>query len=299
MVSLWISQVGSYEMKTLAYYDGILKDLFQHYRPSLLDDLTGGVAVREVLSAEFPAVQERRADLILLLADGTLLHIEFQSGNHRYMAHRMGIYGLLASMRYGRRIRQAVIYVGEGKMRMSNRLEVGGITVEYRLMDIREVDAREMLRSGGPGDYVLALLAGGGGEILREIVGRANQLKGPDRDRVLMQLAMLAGLRRLSNRLRMEYEAMGIAIDIEKNVILKDIWAKGRAEGKAEGKAEGRAEGEAKGRAEALIGLLRAKFSRVPRWAQERIAKAAPERLDLWTRKTLTAETIEGVIGKR
>jgi hypothetical protein len=105
----------------------------------------------------------------------------------------------------------------------------------------------------------------------------------------------------------MEYEAMGIAIDIEKNVILKDIWNSGRAAGKAEGRAEGEAKGEAKGRAagkaegraQALISLLRAKFNRVPRWAQERIAKATPERLELWTRRTLTAETIEGVIGKR
>ena len=294
-------------MKRRVYYDGILKDLFQYSRLTLLDELTGGVAVQEVLSAEFPLVQERRADLILLLADQTMLHIEFQSGNHRYMAHRMGIYGLLASMRYDRPMRQVVIYLGEGKMRMSNRLVVGRITVEYHLMDIREMDARKMLHSDLPGDYVLALLASGGGEILREIVERANQLKGLDRERVLMQLAMLAGLRRLSNRLRMEYEAMGIAIDIDKNVILKDIWAQGKAEGrvegrvegKAEGRAEGKAEGKAEGRAEALIELLQAKFVRVPKWAQERIAKATPERLASWTRKTLTADSIEDVVGKR
>jgi predicted transposase YdaD len=283
----------------VAYYDAFLKDLFQQVPPSLLDELTGGVAVREVLSAELPLVQERRADLILLLADGSILHIEFQSANHRYMPHRMGIYGLLIAMQYRCPIRQVVIYLGDGKMRMSNRLEVGGIKVEYRLMDIREMDARELLRSSRPGDYVLAMLARGGSKILREIVKRASLLERPERDRVLAQLAGLAGLRRLSNRLRMEYEAMGIEIDIDDNVILKDIWNSGVAKGKAEGIAKGKAEGEVAGRAKTLTLLLRAKFNRVPKWAQERISKATPERLDLWTRKTLTADTIEGVIGKR
>jgi predicted transposase YdaD len=275
----------------IAYYDGFLKDLFQQLRPSLLDELTGGVAVREFLNAEFPLVQERRADLVLLLADGSILHLEFQSTNHRYMPHRMGIYGLMIAMQYRRRIRQVVIYLGDGKMRISNRAEVGGIRVEYRLIDIRELDARELLRSSRPGDYVLAMLAGGGGEILREIVKRVSLLGGAERDRVLAQLAGLAGLRQLSNQLKMEYEAMGIPIDIDDNVILKDIWNSGVAKGRAEGKAEGKAN--------ALMNLLRGKFNRVPKWAQERIAKATPERLDLWINKTLTAGTIEGVIGKR
>jgi hypothetical protein len=132
------------------YYDGILKDLFQRYRPSLLDELTGGVAVRQVLSGEFPLVQERRADLMLLLANRTILHLEFQSGNHRYMAHRMGIYGLLASMKYHRPIRQVVIYLGEKPMRMSRRVKVDRITVEYHLMDIRELDARQVRQYAVP-----------------------------------------------------------------------------------------------------------------------------------------------------
>jgi predicted transposase YdaD len=295
---------------TVVYYDSLLKDLFQQLRPTLLDELTGGVAVREVLSGEVPLVQVRRADLVLLLADESILHIEFQSGNDRYMPHRMGIYGLMIAMRYRRPLRQAVIYLGGGKMRMGDRVEVGGIRVEYRLIDIRDLDAREMLRSGRPGDTVLALLAGGGGKMLREIVRRASELEGPDRDRVLAHLAGLAGLRQLSNRLKMEYKAMGIAIDIEKNVILRDIWKAGEASGEAKGEARGIAKGEArgiaKGRAEGearaketLIRLLRDKFHRVPKWALEQIAKASPERIEGWTRKTLTAGSIEGVIGRK
>lgn len=41
--------------------------------------LTADAAVREVLNVELARVEERRADLVLALADGTLLHIEFQN----------------------------------------------------------------------------------------------------------------------------------------------------------------------------------------------------------------------------
>lgn len=70
-------------MKDGSKYDLVVKDLFQRDHPSLLDRLTGGLAVREVLNVELARVEERRADLVLLLADGTILHIEFQSSNRQ------------------------------------------------------------------------------------------------------------------------------------------------------------------------------------------------------------------------
>jgi hypothetical protein len=73
------------------------------------------------------------------------------------------------------------------------------------------------------------------------------------------------------------------AIDLNDNVILRDIWNSGVAKGKAQ----------------ALMSLLQGKFNRVPRWAQERIAKAPPGRIERWAIKTLTAGTIEGVLGRR
>ena len=61
-------------MKDWSKYDLVVKDLFQRDHPSLLDQLTAGVAVREILSVELARVEERRADLVLLLGDGTLFH---------------------------------------------------------------------------------------------------------------------------------------------------------------------------------------------------------------------------------
>lgn len=68
-------------------YDAVVKDLFQKDHPSLLDQLTGGVKIRAFLNVDLARVLERRADLVILLEDGTILHIEFQSTNDKDMAY--------------------------------------------------------------------------------------------------------------------------------------------------------------------------------------------------------------------
>ena len=98
-------------MKDRSKYDLVVKDLFQRDHPSLLDQLTAGVAVREVLSVDLARVEERRADLVLSLANGTILHIEFESGNDKDMPYRMGIYCLLLGQTYRRPVRQVVLYL--------------------------------------------------------------------------------------------------------------------------------------------------------------------------------------------
>ena len=57
--------------------------------------MTGGVRIKAILDGELAKVLERRADLVLLLENGTMLHIEFQSTNDRDMAYQAGIYCML------------------------------------------------------------------------------------------------------------------------------------------------------------------------------------------------------------
>jgi predicted transposase YdaD len=272
-------------------YDVVVKDLFQKDRPSLLKQLAHGVEVRQFLNVELAVVEERVADLVVLLSDETILHLDFQSDNHRNMPFREGIYGLMVGQKYRRRIRQVVLYMGPKRMRMENHLDLGGIQVSYDLVDIRELDAASLLKSRNPGDYALALLSGGGIERLREIIRKANALPAPHRQRALTQMAILSGLRGASERLTMELKAMGISVDIDQNVFLKDI----RDSAKAVGMAEGRVEG--------MVAIVReqmeTRFGPLPKWARERLAKASPAQAERWAKKVLTAATVEGVLGKR
>ena len=279
-------------MKNRFNYDVVVKDLFQRDHPSLLDQLTGGMKVREFLNLELAAVEDRRADLLILLEDDSILHIDFQSNNDPEMPYREALYGVMASWKYKRRIQQVVLYMGAPAMRMDDRIDMGTVQAAYRLMDIRELDAESMLLGARPADYALAMLARGGTDRLRRIVEGANRLPGPARQRALTQLAILSGLRGASERLTMEFKNMGISVEIDSNVFLKEIHDSAVAKGRAEGKAEGKAEGMVV----LLRDLLDAKFGKLPKWADERLQKATAVEAERWAKKVLSADTLEGVI---
>ncbi|HZO57731.1 MAG TPA: hypothetical protein VFB63_33775 [Bryobacteraceae bacterium] len=267
-------------MKDAGKYDLVVKDLFQRDHPSLLDQLTAGVPVREVLNVELARVEERRADLVLLLADGTILHLEFQSTNDRNMPYREGIYCLLLGQKYRRRVRQVVLYLGQAKMRMENQVDLGETRAAYTLMDIRQLDSEQLLASGKPGDLALAMLADGGPERISEILRRVGALGAADRRRVLLQVALLSGLRRLTGRLRMEMKTMGARTDpFYKNEFVVDIMRHAQAN--------------------MLRSQLATKFGTVPKWAEDRLEAATSAQVERWAKKVLTADTLEGVIGKK
>ncbi len=77
-----------FAMKEVGNYDLVVKDLFERDHPSLLDQLTGGVAVRQILNSELAVTLARRADLVFLLEDESVLHLEFQSRNDKQMPYR-------------------------------------------------------------------------------------------------------------------------------------------------------------------------------------------------------------------
>ena len=149
------------------------------------------------------------------------------------------------------------------------------------MFDIRDIES-ETLLAGGPGDWALALLAKGGPAKMRRILGLAMTLPTGPRDRVLTQIGALSGLRRLSEKFKMEVEKMGVYINIEENVFLKDI----------------RDKGVAIGRVETLRDQLEMKFGSLPAWAIERVMGGSGEEMRLWTRKVLTARSLPGVLGR-
>lgn len=283
-------------------YDAIVKDLFQRDQPSILARCVGDRKIRGFLNIEFAIVEERIADLLVELDDGTIVHIEFQSDNQSAMPLRMGIYGLLVAEKYrGRNLEQVVIYLGPETMTMPDSAEIGGITVRYKLMDIREFRVEDLLATGSPGDCALALLARGGVEHLREILEHASRLKEPERRRVFRQMAMLAGLRGAAENFRMEMKAMSPYIDIEENVILKDVYyagvEQGREQGLEQGLEQGREQGLEQGMAKILRRLVEERFGPLPDWANARIQGASPAEIERWASKVISAPTLEAALG--
>ena len=159
--------------------------------------------MRAFLNVEFPRVQARRVDLVLLLEDGSILHIEIQSTNGRRIKYRMVTYYALIKETYLLPVRQVVLYVGDKPMTMPDRLEEDGNTFIYELIDIRDFDAEAMMATGRPADLALAILGGGGKLKLVQILKEAAKLEGAERDRVLAQV-LLASVRLHASRPALE-----------------------------------------------------------------------------------------------
>ena len=127
------------------------------------------------------------------------------------------------------------------------------------------------------------MLAASGPEQMLQIVKRAGKLKGAERHRVLSQLVLLSGLRRLTRPLRMEFKAMGYTTEFTKNVFVKEAIQDATRDA----------------RANMLRGLLKTKFGSLPKWVDERLEAATSPQIERWSEKILKADTLEGVLGKR
>lgn len=162
---------------------------------------------------------------------------------------------------------------------MPDGVDLGETKIADKLIDIRTLESEVLIASGRPGDLALAMLSNGGPDRVKEIIRCANELRGSERQRVLAQLVLLCGLRELTGRLTMELKTMGATIDIAKNEILRDLMRDGQAN---------------------IIRIqLESKFGKLPKWVDERLSHAKLSDVERWAKKLLTAETLEGVLGKK
>ena len=92
---------------------------------------------------------------------------------------------------------------------------------------------------------------------------------------------------------------MGVYIDIEKNVLLRNLRDNAFAQGRAEGRAKSEVEGETEEASVILRRLLELKFIPLPKWAENRIHEATPAQIAKWMEEILKVGSLEGILGKR
>jgi hypothetical protein len=138
--------------------DITLKSLLTESVDFILRRMGQNDSVARWLNVELPKVQNQRVDLLAELASGRLLHVELQSTNDPKMPLRMLDYGVGILRTRGVFPLQLVIYVGNGPLRMANRLQTEGLTYEYSLIDIRNIDGEALLESPLISDNLMAVL---------------------------------------------------------------------------------------------------------------------------------------------
>ncbi|WP_061937554.1 hypothetical protein [Aureimonas sp. AU22] len=148
-----------------AKYDILFKRIIDPER-SMLREMLGLVRARS-LPTEFAGFPPRSVDA-LFWKRGWYHHVEFQTRDHATMRWRMlEYYWLIAKHRYklrtgvDPRIKQKVLYVGNGTSGMASTISAGVLDYEFQLLDLESFNddwADRLLRSTEPSDIVLGLL---------------------------------------------------------------------------------------------------------------------------------------------
>jgi hypothetical protein len=246
-----------------------------------LRELTG-VDVKMWRDVELPEVTNPRIDLLGETGDGTLVHIELQSTNDPKMALRMLDYGLRVYKQHEKFPRQIVLYLGEAALHMSDELMLPGLSFQYRVVDIRELDGERLCESGAIGDNVIAILARwpDGKYAVRRILKRIAAFEPGKRGKALAQVLILAGLRSLATEVEREVKHMPILNDILDHEVLGREYRRGRLEGELS----------------LLRHILVKHFGPIPAWAEERLAESSVEELKGLGERLFDAASLEELL---
>jgi predicted transposase YdaD len=282
-------------------YDAALKHVLQRWGSTIMLQLTGEEIV-EWRSVELQKISSQYADLLAETASGRLCHIELQAVNDPQMAVRMLEYASRVYRIFGRFPEQTVLYVGRKPMRMQARMEAERLTFQYRLVDIRTLDGRQLLASDCVGDNILAILARWrcSAESVRRILSAIGRLEAADRAVALEVLLLLASLRKLEEQVEREARRMPVFDDILENKVLGREFKRGLVEGNRQGLEvgmqkgvqKGLQEGVQKGELNLVRRLITKRFGRISPSLDKRLARMTPPELESLSERILDANTL-------
>jgi ribosomal protein RSM22 (predicted rRNA methylase) len=229
-------------------YDKVVQEGIENSLPDMKKYvLKINVVKREKLLSKILHTEEREPDALEKITDDQgqtfILHIEFQSNDDSDMVYRMHEYLAMLLRKYKLPVKQYVIYMGEKKSSMRDRLQLEMLDFRYNLINISSIDYKTFLQSENPDLNLFAMLGDFGKDspataLKRIVEDTVQNTHGElEKERRKNQLRMLAQLRNFTLE----------DIDIMKHVIIpfekeKDIFYRvGRHEGYEAGQHEGEA----------------------------------------------------------
>ena len=283
-------------------YDTVLKALLRDHANSLLEQISGTQILRW-LPVELPHVQNTRMDLLGEAGGGELIHIELQSTNEPQMALRMAEYALRVFRLHNRFPKQILLYVGEPTPTMPVSLTGSSFASHYQLIDIRQLDAEQLLKSEWLSDNVIGIL----GKLadrkasVRRVLRRIAQLSGEERGVAFQQLSILAGLRKLGEDIREEAKHMPVLSDIMDHDLIGPAIRQGIKEGIKEGRKEGLQQGLEQSH-EALrklvSRLIEKRFGPISTSTEAQFSSLTPAELEDLITRLVDARSVEELFAK-
>ena len=124
----------------------------------------------EFLDKEFLRIEKREADIVALIDDSFILHLEIQNNNDSSMLTRMLRYFVDIYETYKKPIKQYLIYIGREKLNMQNSLKLENIDYSYNLIDLKQIDCEIFLKQDNPHSLILAILCDFKEKNLKDVV---------------------------------------------------------------------------------------------------------------------------------
>ena len=273
-------------------YDVSIKTLFLHEGDGIIRRRVFGGKVTEHLATEQPQVSNRRADTVVRIEDGSLRHVELQADNEAGFGLRMLEYYVYFLRVLQQHIFQTVLYLGREPLRLETGYTSPSMSFEFRIINVRELDAEPLMASDDWADNVLAILAKGDREkALDAALSRLSAMKSEERDWASATLVLLSGILGIEETVTERLKEAGM-IDLMENKVLGPLFLKQIELGEQRGRSEGRSEGMH----DMLHELLTEKFGPLPLWAAQRLQAATAEDLHAWARRVLHSSTIEDTL---
>jgi hypothetical protein len=218
------------------------------------------------------------------------------SENQPLFELRMAGYYVEIYRAWARHPRQALVYVGRAKLRMSGHFKSPTLSFRFRVVDLRELNGRRFLDSGEPADQILALLMRlkNRREAIRRILATIAELDPRAREEALGQMMVICGLRGIETEVEEEIRKMPVLNSLLDHKVLGREFKKGLEQGRQEGEARGEAKGEAK----LLRRQLEHRFKRLPTWVADRLASATPAQIEEWQERLLEEKSLAVIFGR-
>ncbi|MBF0608835.1 MAG: Rpn family recombination-promoting nuclease/putative transposase [Candidatus Magnetobacterium sp. LHC-1] len=227
-------------------YDKVIKELIEDIERPLIEKVLGIKADKITkLNVLTQLTDEREADFLYKVQRGKkkpfIIHAEAQSTNDPNMLKRMMRYFVHIYTLHELVIKQYVIFIGKGAMRMKNTLKTPDVSYRYELIDIGKVACEPFLYSGVPKEIVLATLCNMGRrdkrsfarELLTELTKSVSG--GLDLSKYIRHIEIFSRQKDMQKIVIEEVEKMPIVYDLETDIRFMQGKESGRVEGRVEG----------------------------------------------------------------
>ena len=270
-------------------FDNICKFLAETYSTDIASWLFGEPILLTEVQPQELAVEPIRADsLILLEAEGLLLHLEFQTKADPQIPFRMLDYWVRGKRRFpDKKMRQVVIYLKEtsSDVVFQNKFEESTTHHEFEVIRLWEQPLANFLEFTGMLPFAILVNDGNKERLLQNIAQKIDKI--PDqktRQTIGSATYVLAGLVLEENIIKQILRRDIMRESVTYQAILRE----GRQEGRQEGPQEGRKEGLVT----IVLRLLTHKFGTLPPKLHTRITRLHIPRLESLAEAILDFQSI-------